>query len=331
MISRRGALVAGAAFFSAAWPTSPAMGRSTHTCRDRLVRLKGGRVLSYREYGNPAGPLVLYFHGTPGSRFEAGLIEDDACCAGVRLVSIDRPGMGCSTYDACRRILDWPCDAVELADTLGGCGSPFGILALSGGAPYAAACALRIPERLTHVAIVSGHTPPDAPGVCPGSEDKKIALIARHQRLGNLALGLISRRLDRKPEKVITKATSSWTAADRQLVLCNPRHHRNLIANLAAATHCGPHGAVTDIHLLGSPWCFSLGAIQGVNVSIWQGGCDPIATPSMGRYFHRHIAGSELRIDPHAGHVTMFKWHAAEILARFVFWGRRPCASSSRG
>jgi hypothetical protein len=30
-----------------------------------------GRLLGYVEYGDPAGPPLLYFHGHPGSRLEA--------------------------------------------------------------------------------------------------------------------------------------------------------------------------------------------------------------------------------------------------------------------
>jgi len=38
----------------------------------------------------------------------------------------------------------------------------------------------------------------------------------------------------------------------------------------------------------------------------------------MGRYFKQQIAESELVVDSQAGHVTMFKNHAREILAPFV-------------
>jgi hypothetical protein len=38
----------------------------------------------------------------------------------------------------------------------------------------------------------------------------------------------------------------------------------------------------------------------------------------MGHYFQQNVAGSELTIDPRAGHLTMLKWHAATILGRFA-------------
>ena len=287
-------------------------------CREGRLKLCDGRRLAYREYGDPQGQLVFYFHGTPGSRLEAALVAAEACQYGVRLVSVDRPGLGCSTFDPCRRILDWPCDVAQLADSLGAAEDRFGIIGLSGGAPYACACALRMPERLSHVAIVSGHAPLGAPGTCPGNQDKLIKLIAKRERLGKVALGLINRRLGKRPDKVIGAVTKNWTAADRKLILCNPVHYRQLVSNLSEAGRCGAKGMVRDIRLLGSCWGFRPCQVQGVPVSIWQGGCDRIATPSMGRYFNRQIVGSELILDPAAGHVTMLKWHIGEIFSRFV-------------
>jgi pimeloyl-ACP methyl ester carboxylesterase len=286
-------------------------------CRDGLLRLPDGRQLSYREYGNPEGPLVFYFHGTPGSRKEAALIAEDACQADVHLVSIDRPGLGRSTDYCARRILDWPSDVAALADSLGAPGQSFGVIGMSGGAPFALACALLMPERMSHVAIVSGHAPMGAPGVQPGSQDKQIALVTRRPRLAKLGFGLISRKLDRRPDKVVQKVTKEWTAADRQLILCNPTYYRQLIENLDEAARCGVDGLVRDVRLLGCDWGFCLNQIASVEVSIWQGACDRVSTPSMGHYFNRQIAGSELMIDPRAGHVTMLKWHAAEIFAKF--------------
>ncbi len=321
MISRRQALAAGAALFSSALcsPLASVAASVARVCvsREGRVRLACGRILHYHEFGDPAGPLVFYFHGTPGSRLEAGLIEHEIAMSGVHLMAVDRPGMGRSTYYSGRRITDWPRDMETLADALGYGGTSFGILAMSGGAPYATVCARMIPHRLTHVSIVSGHAPLGAPGVSAGSEDKAIALITRRPRLARMGINVISGRLNRKPDKVIARITRDWSAADRNLILCNPVYYQSLIDNLSEASYCGSQGLVTDIGLLGCDWGFELCQIQGVSVSIWQGGCDHIAPPSTGRYFHRQIANSEFHFDPAAGHVTMIKWHAPEILARY--------------
>ncbi|QDT00010.1 alpha/beta fold hydrolase [Adhaeretor mobilis] len=282
----------------------------------KRVRLANGRYIHYAEYGVPTGNLVLYFHGTPGSHLEVGLCDEELDESGIRLISINRPGIGNSTYYGCRRITDWPTDVDQLLAAMGIEGAPFGIIALSGGAPYGLAVARAMPERVTHLALVSGHTPPGAP-VVRGNSDDMIDLLRRRPRLGNFGIGLLDRRLNRKPDSIVKQVTKSWTAADRKLVLCNPKLKNRLVANLREATVCGPQGLVKDIGLLGSCWGFAVAEAAGVDVSIWQGGCDRIVTPSMAHYFHSQLPGSTLTIDPKAGHVTMFKWHVHEILKNF--------------
>jgi pimeloyl-ACP methyl ester carboxylesterase len=318
MISRREALIAGLSMTGLALAPRRAGANEFVRAVDGRIRLPDGRTLGYAECGDPAGPLVFYFHGTPGSRLEATLIAEEAAAAGVRLVSLGRPGMGLSTYQSNRRITNWPADVACAAEALGYSGTSFGILAMSGGAPYALACVRAMPDRLTHVAIASGHTPPNAPGVTPGNQDKLIAFVVRRPRLATTGFNVVIRRLHRKPDAVARKIAESWSAADRQLVFCDPALYRALIANLNEASRCGPAGIVTDVQLLGSCWPFRLCDLPPASISIWQGGCDPIAPPSMGHYFHRQLAGSELVIDPKAGHVTLLKWHAPEILARFA-------------
>ena len=167
----------------------------------KKVRLPNGRYIHYAEYGKPTGNLVLYFHGTPGSHLEVGLIDEELEESNIRLISINRPGMGHSTYYGCRRITDWPSDIDGLLAGMGLEGAPFGIIALSGGAPYGLAVARAMPERVTHLALVSGHTPPGAP-VVRGNSDDMIDLIRKRPRLGRFGLNLIDRRLDKRPDKL---------------------------------------------------------------------------------------------------------------------------------
>ena len=118
--------------------------------RDDVIRLSDGRRLAFAEWGDPQGSTVLYFHGTPVSRLDC---PDETVTASsrVRLVTIDRPGIGGSDVLPRRTLADWPKDVLELADALGL--GEFAVIGWSGGGPYAAACAARIPARLTGVGI----------------------------------------------------------------------------------------------------------------------------------------------------------------------------------
>jgi pimeloyl-ACP methyl ester carboxylesterase len=65
---------------------------------EQRVILKDGRTLGFAEYGDPKGEPVLEFHGCPGSRLEAWNYDAAGKKLGARVIGIDRPGFGMSTY-----------------------------------------------------------------------------------------------------------------------------------------------------------------------------------------------------------------------------------------
>jgi pimeloyl-ACP methyl ester carboxylesterase len=122
---------------------------------DSYVILRDGRKLAYAEFGLPDGHPVLYCHGSPSSRLEPLLIGVDTLSRlGLRVIVPDRPGMGRSDFQPDRSFSDWPEDVIALADALEL--RRFAMLGNSGGGPYVAVCAARIPERLNAAVIVSG-------------------------------------------------------------------------------------------------------------------------------------------------------------------------------
>ncbi len=145
------------------------------------ITLKDGRQLGYAEYGNPEGKPVFYFHGFPGSRLEAGHLQNVALLNRYRLIGIDRPGMGLSSFQVKRTILSWVNDVEMLADCLGI--NKFSIVGHSGGAPFVAACAYKIPHRLHGAAIVSG--------MASFEISEATASLARGQRLINGAIKMM--------------------------------------------------------------------------------------------------------------------------------------------
>ena len=80
----------------------------------KSINLQDGRILGFAEYGKRDGNPVFYFHGHPGCRFEAGLLAEHAESLNVRIIGVDRPGLGLSTYKPGRKILDWTDDLLEL-------------------------------------------------------------------------------------------------------------------------------------------------------------------------------------------------------------------------
>src|SRR5712692_11184617 len=98
----------------------------------RTIRLDDGRILGWADYGDPSGRPLMYFHGWPSSRLEAEWWDAPAREEGVRVISIDRPGIGLSTHRREYRFEDWPRDVAALARALGFEG--LGSVGSSGGA-----------------------------------------------------------------------------------------------------------------------------------------------------------------------------------------------------
>ncbi|MFI0480921.1 alpha/beta fold hydrolase [Actinomadura sp. 9N215] len=102
------------------------------------VRLPDGRLLGWAEWGLPDGVPVLLCPGAATSRW-LGFGTDAVEALGVRLVSVDRPGLGVSTPAPGRTFGDFAGDIRRLA-VLRGLGRPL-VVGNSQGAPFALACA----------------------------------------------------------------------------------------------------------------------------------------------------------------------------------------------
>src|SRR5215210_2245818 len=120
---------------------------------DRVVLLADGRRLGYAEYGDSLGQPVMFFHGLGTSRLVCPPDEAAARKLGVRLIAVDRPGIGISDPLSGRSLLDWPRDVAQLADQLGI--ERFSVVGWSGGGPYAAACGHSLAHRVLAVGMVS--------------------------------------------------------------------------------------------------------------------------------------------------------------------------------
>lgn len=138
-------------------------------CRYRLdpsppltLSLSPSRKLSYAIFGStsPTAHTVFFLHGWPGSRMEGTFLDAAAQRHNVRLVALDRPGFGASTPDPRRTILSHARDIQHAAHHLGA--ERYGVLGVSGGGPYALACAAALPaEKLLVVSVVCGLGPAD--------------------------------------------------------------------------------------------------------------------------------------------------------------------------
>lgn len=279
------------------------------------MRLADGRRLALQEYGDPAAPPVLYFHGWPASRLEAGMIPAPP----ARILAFDRPGYGGSTPSPGRTLLDWPRDVTEVADRLGL--GRFHIVGLSGGAPYAAACALVMPDRVRGVALVCpvppAHcVPPRAPGI------GQLFRLGRHPVLARRLLGIMGMLL--RHRVVPPRMLVGWSLAAPDRSVLGPA----MLATLAAAWREGMgrsvEGALSDAQLFAAPWRIPFPDIR-VPVDVWHGADDALIPPQALAPFDA-IPRMRLHVVPGEGHFSLAIRHAPAILQRLMQGSRDECA-----
>jgi pimeloyl-ACP methyl ester carboxylesterase len=269
--------------------------------QDTIIRLRDGRMLGYAEYGDPAGAPVLAFHGFPGSRVLFALAHEQASRCGVRFIAPDRPGFGLSSFKKSRTILDWPDDVTELADALGISG--FAALGVSGGGPYVAACAYRIPSRLTGAAIVSGVGPLDRPRATDGMMLTNRALFGTTRRvppLGRAMIWLFGAIATRTGERGIDRMIKALPEADRR-ILARADVRECMLRDTRESFRSGARGPALEGSLVVRPWGFRLEDIV-VPVHVWQGAADRNVPEAHGRYQAGAIPNATLHFFPDEGH-----------------------------
>jgi pimeloyl-ACP methyl ester carboxylesterase len=277
-------------------PPSPPVKDSAH----RTVRLGDGRQLGYAEWGDVSGRPLLYFHGWPGAGVEARLADEAAKASAVRLIALDRPGMGLSEFQRGRTLLDWPEDVVHVADALEV--DRFAVLGVSGGGPYAAACAWKLSDRLTRAGIVSGLAPLNVPGVIAGMGRRNrwtFQLVGRLPFLRRAFMASIARSVARRPDRVLERGVAA--AVDKDY-LDRPDVRETLVESLLEAFSAGSAGPAWEMGLYARSWGFPLEEIR-MPVDLWHGEKDANAPVAMGRYLAASIPGCRARFYPGEGHL----------------------------
>ena len=291
------------------------------------IRLPDGRHLAYAEYGDPKGSPIFLFHGTPGSRYFRHPDESIITSLGIRLISPERPGFGLSDFQPDRTLLDWPDDLVVLADVLGL--NRFGIIGYSGGGPHAAACALRIPARLSGAAMVSSPSPFNTPDLTAGMIwlNRVLFGLARESyALSRLSWWFLHAAFLRNRDAFMD-FVADLSPRSEKAIIREPDIRAILIDDFAEAHRAGVGAVSWETVLLTRDWGFRPEDITMV-VDLWQGDADVRTPVSMGRALAAAIPNSRARFLPGEGHDVVYR-HWEDILKSLVF--RPPEAEASPG
>jgi pimeloyl-ACP methyl ester carboxylesterase len=273
------------------------------------VVTRAGRTLAYLEVGDRQGPLVLHNHGGPSSRFEARLLADSASKNRLRLVCVDRPGMGQSSPQKARTYEGWADDLVTIADALGH--HQFGVTGWSEGGPWALAAAAYIdPVRLRHVTSI-------APGSYGAFGDNWAAeYLSKADALGGslalrfkpgfrlmyAALGITAKHFRDTFVKQVRNGVNDY---DRQ-ILPRPEIATAFGDSCAECFADGSDGLVGDAELLYRSWAFDVTKIERP-VHMWQGLDDRLVPDPINKTVADRMPGAV--------------WHPVERARQFVAVG----------
>lgn len=294
---------------------------------DRTLRLRDGRTLGVLEVGPRDGPAIFHFHGHRSCRLEIQLIADAARRLGVRLIGLDRPGIGRSDAKPGFRILDWPCDVQDAADQLGI--DTFAVSGLSAGGIYALACAYKIPGRLTACGLISSAVPGDTITSAGPRWMKTMWLIGRRAPVLLTPLMFFLWRISSasgpKVETALTR-WSHWLCEADQMVVANTNARATLVAivaeNARQIRKTNVREALSDFR----PWGFAPEDVSFRNVSMWHGEDDRIMPASLARLLAKALPHCAPAFYPREGHLSVLVRHADDILRQLS----RPGLEESR-
>ena len=284
---------------------------------EHRLRLADGRMLACLELGEPAGPPVLYFHGYPGSRLEARVIAAAAGRLGLRLLAVDRPGFGQSTFQPGRRIGEWAADIGALADQLAL--GRFSVVGVSGGAPYALACAASLPDRLARVALVCPLGPLDVAEGKAGMlmQDRVILALAAHAApLARGVVHLLAHWMRQDADRYLRFMMAGMEPPDRDL-FADPDYRAIMLASTAEALRQGGRGAAWELTLIARPWDFRLQDVR-MPVSLWQGLADQILPAAMARRLAAALPACDPHYFPSEGHLSLVTRRIGAVLAELA-------------
>jgi pimeloyl-ACP methyl ester carboxylesterase len=284
--------------------------------REKVVQLQDGAVIAFEEYGNANGVPVIFCHGWPSSRTMAQLTDQPARDLGIRIISPDRPGICASSLQLERKLTDWPRVVERIVEHLGV--REFRMLAISGGAPYAYATAVAMPQRVQSIAIVGGAPPMaelvDAEGLLPLYR-WMLALHRTRPRLLRRLFYLVRPVLSLRPpmrfrplllKMLMLRACDADSLRDAEAF-------EAIFESQRRAWRGSAEGVMADAQIYAQPWGFAIEDVR-VPVRLWHGKQDRAFSVHLAEEVAKRLPNCKARFVDDAGHYSLPIRRMREIL-----------------
>jgi pimeloyl-ACP methyl ester carboxylesterase len=278
--------------------------------------LSDGRRIGCLEVGRAEGFPIFHCHGNGSSRLEVMLLADLASTAGVRLIGLDRPGIGNSDPAPGRTLIDWPDDVAQVADRLQI--RRFAIEGVSAGGAYALACAHRMADRLTGCALVSSMCPPELVHEAAPAWMRAGWWIGRHcpevARAGMRAALPDSLSGQAGAEKRLLRIASLLARPDRD-VLRRPEVSKALARSMLESRRQGTAAGRQEILALLHDWNLRIEQIALRRIFLWHGEHDRLVPIGPARLLADRLPHCTAVFYADEGHFSTLANHAQDVFA----------------
>lgn len=285
------------------------------------VAVRDGRRLSYAEFGRAGGEPFIWMHGTPGARrqipFDARVFAEEN---GLRIIGIDRPGIGSSTPHLYPNILDWTQDLEILADTLGM--DTFRVIGLSGGGPYTLAAGAALPHRVKAVGVLGGVAPLVGPDAIKGGIINIAPMAAPVLKAVRVPMGYAMSRAIRMIRPLAGAAIGAYAAVqpdgDKNL-LREVDFKMMFLDDLLNGSRFQVSAPMADVVLFAREWGFDAADVS-VPVYWWHGDSDHIIPHAHGAHLAARLPNAVFTTVPGQAHLGGLGI-AAEVLTTLLSTG----------
>jgi pimeloyl-ACP methyl ester carboxylesterase len=276
------------------------------------------RQIGFAEFGDPQGHAVFWLHGTPGARrqipVEARVYAEQKH---IRLIGADRPGIGSSTPFQYPNVLAFSDDLRTIADVLGI--DEMAVIGLSGGGPYALACAAAMPDRVVVTGVLGGVAPTIGPEAISGGLMSLCSTVAPLMPLIGLPLRLAAVGLIQLIRPLGSRAVDMYgrvsPEGDRRL-LARPEFKAMFLDDLLNGSRKQMAAPFADVVVFARDWGFRLDEVK-VPVRWWHGDKDHIIPFEHGQHVVSRLPDAELYTLPGESHLAGLGC-AEEIVANLM-------------
>ena len=278
----------------------------------RLLRLADGRELAYRDLGARDGYPVFVFQSLIVSSLLRPVEIEAARRAGVRLISVERPGTGLSTPDPQFDYASFARDCRALADHLGL--RRAAMFAWASGAPFALAAGAELGERVTGIALVAPRLvfQPDMDRTHPAAEF--FGGLRRHPWLIDAVFAIIRSKRSRRFLAPMIRRFMEGSAADAAILERDKTLLPFFVDGVIEALDVTREGPVREALMFAEKKSLDIGGLTAP-VLVWVGNDDRMNRPDDVRRMLQKIPVAEFKLFPGEGHliaITRF----AELLEK---------------